>query len=140
MLHRCEPDDIGISVSDPLPGTRFHERVADQLGSKRNWNDSSDLDMLYEGPFATAFYRQLHTVIHKDYKSARALWQLNASLHGRGPRPSPKTLARAALDRATLPVAQARLRLLEKQPHQGVRPIGATMARSAAAEPSPQQA
>ena len=140
MLHRCRPDDIGISVSYPLPGTRFYDRVADQLGAKQNWNDSSDLDMLYEGPFATAFYRQLHTVVHKDYKSSRARWQLEASMRGAARRPSARTMAKAALDAATLPMALARLRVLQALPHQGVRATGASMERSAAAQPSPQGA
>lgn len=66
MLRQCRPDDIGISVSYPLPGTPLYEQVKDQLGSKQNWTDSSDLAMLYEGPFSTAFYRRLHRVVHKE--------------------------------------------------------------------------
>ena len=38
-----KPDDIGVSLSYPLPNTRFHERVREQLGAKRNWSDSDDL-------------------------------------------------------------------------------------------------
>jgi radical SAM superfamily enzyme YgiQ (UPF0313 family) len=37
MVRECQPDDIGMSVSYPLPGTPFYERVQTQLGSKRNW-------------------------------------------------------------------------------------------------------
>ena len=62
MVRDCRPDDIGMSVSYPLPGTKFHNTVRLQLSDKRNWVDSADLDMLYEGPFSTAFYRQLHNV------------------------------------------------------------------------------
>ena len=71
LVHDCLPDDIGISVSYPLPGTRFHERVAAQLGQQQNWVDSADLAMMYAGPFPTAFYRQLHTVVHKEFRARR---------------------------------------------------------------------
>ena len=74
MVRDLMPDDIGISVSYPLPGTPFYERVRHELGARANWLDSADLAMLYQGPFATEFYRQLHTVVHKDYRS-RKTWQ-----------------------------------------------------------------
>src|SRR5258708_32008758 len=73
------PDGIGISVSYPLPGTKFYERVKSELGDKTNWRDSDDLAMLYHGPFPTEFYRQLHTVIHKEYR-ARKTWRRLLSL------------------------------------------------------------
>ncbi len=62
MVRDLMPDDIGISVSYPLPGTPFYENVKHELGERVNWLDSADLAMLYKGPFATEFYRQLHTV------------------------------------------------------------------------------
>ena len=39
MVRDCMPDDIGISVSYPLPGTKFFERVKMELGDKQNWID-----------------------------------------------------------------------------------------------------
>ena len=71
LVRDCLPDDIGISVSYPLPGTRFHERVAAQLGGQQNWVDSADLAMMYHGSFPTEFYRQLHTVVHKEFRARR---------------------------------------------------------------------
>ena len=68
MVRATQPDDIGISVSYPLPGTKFYERVKAQLGEKQNWNSSTDLAMLYHGPFTTEFYRQLHTVVHQEFR------------------------------------------------------------------------
>jgi radical SAM superfamily enzyme YgiQ (UPF0313 family) len=73
MVRDCNPDDIGISVSYPMPGTNFYAAVQTQLGLKQNWQDSSDLTMLYQGSFSTAFYRQLHQVVHKSF--ARKAWQ-----------------------------------------------------------------
>ena len=35
MVRDCKPDDIGMSVSYPLPGTKFHETVKQELGVNR---------------------------------------------------------------------------------------------------------
>ena len=60
MVRDCQPDDIGISVSYPLPGTPFFDRVKAQLGTKQNWVDSGDLAMMYTGSYSPAFYRVLY--------------------------------------------------------------------------------
>ncbi len=74
MVRECAPDDIGISVSYPLPGTKFFERVKLELGEKRNWVDSEDLAMLYHGPFPTEFYRILHGRVHYEFRM-RQVWR-----------------------------------------------------------------
>jgi anaerobic magnesium-protoporphyrin IX monomethyl ester cyclase len=71
MLHDCLPDEIGVSVSYPLPGTKFYERVKAQLGQKTNWIDSADLDTLYPSPYSPDFYRALHKLTHKKLR----VWQ-----------------------------------------------------------------
>ena len=76
MVHECAPDDIGISVSYPLPGTKFFERVKMELGEKQNWVDSDDLAMLYRGPFPQEFYRILHGRVHHEFRLCRA-WRKN---------------------------------------------------------------
>jgi anaerobic magnesium-protoporphyrin IX monomethyl ester cyclase len=73
MVRECTPDDIGISVSYPLPGTKFFERVKLELGEKQNWLDSQDLAMLYHGPFPAEFYRILHGRVHYEFRARRAL-------------------------------------------------------------------
>ncbi|MEO5886877.1 MAG: radical SAM protein [Anaerolineales bacterium] len=73
MVRECAPDDIGISVSYPLPGTKFFERVKLELGEKQNWVDSDDLAMLYRGPFPTEFYRTLHGRVHYEFRLRQAL-------------------------------------------------------------------
>jgi radical SAM superfamily enzyme YgiQ (UPF0313 family) len=74
MVRDCLPDDIGISVSYPLPGTKFYERVKLELGDQRNWVDSDDLAMLYRGPFSSEFYRVLHGRVHHEFRLRRAVW------------------------------------------------------------------
>jgi len=71
MVRECRPDEIGMSVSYPLPGTRFHEMVREELSQKQNWIDSEDLEMLYQGPFGTDFYRCLYEVLHGEFALRR---------------------------------------------------------------------
>jgi anaerobic magnesium-protoporphyrin IX monomethyl ester cyclase len=66
------PDDIGISVTYPLPGTKFYDAVSEELKVKTNWTDSDDLALLYTGQFSPAFYRVLHRYIHKYFRFRQA--------------------------------------------------------------------
>jgi radical SAM superfamily enzyme YgiQ (UPF0313 family) len=70
LVRRTRPDDIGVSVSYPLPGTRFYERVAAQLGPKKNWSDSDDLSMMFQGAYQTRFYKALHEALHFEVDSS----------------------------------------------------------------------
>ena len=123
MVRDCRPDDIGMSVSYPLPGTKFYENVKAQLGEKRNWTDSEDLDVLYQGPFGTAFYRQLHVVLHKEFRWRKAGDDLREVLK------NPVNLrwhhlrrgAAGAYHRATLPLANRKLDQLARASENGGR-------------------
>lgn len=123
MVRDLMPDDIGISVSYPLPGTPFYENVKHELGERANWVDSQDLAMLYKGPFRTEFYRQLHTVVHKDYRSRKIARELRALL--RNParlRPGHlRQMAAMIAHRLTLPGAVAELNRLAALPHEPTR-------------------
>ena len=123
MVRDLMPDDIGISVSYPLPGTKFYEAVKHELGERENWIDSEDLAMLYQGPFRTEFYRQLHTVVHKEYRSRKTWGELRGLL--REPRRlTPSLMRRTAAmiyHRATLPSAVAKLDQLARLPHDPTR-------------------
>jgi anaerobic magnesium-protoporphyrin IX monomethyl ester cyclase len=80
MVRVTLPDDIGVSVSYPLPGTRFHETVRQQLGSQTHWVDSDDLAMMFEGTYRSPFYRRLHRVLHRDLEVRRRLSDLPGRL------------------------------------------------------------
>jgi anaerobic magnesium-protoporphyrin IX monomethyl ester cyclase len=77
LVHDTRPDDIGVSVSYPLPGTKFYERVQAQLGAKTNWSDSEDMDMMFQGAYTNQFYRALHDALHAQVDS----WN-SSSKHG----------------------------------------------------------
>ncbi len=69
MVRETQPDDIGVSVSYPLPGTRFYDRVSEQLGPKRNWSDSDDLSMMFRGTYRSEFYRALRDALHFEVET-----------------------------------------------------------------------
>ncbi len=71
LVRTAKPYDIGVSVSYPLPNTVFHERVQEQLGSKRNWVDSDDLSILFQAPYSSEFYRALRNALHAEVDSWR---------------------------------------------------------------------
>lgn len=104
MVRDCQPDDIGISVSYPLPGTKFYEKVQQELGPKTNWLDSDDLAMLYRGPFVTDFYRELHKRVHYEYRARRAWREIKSVLTAPG-----QWRARHLRQALSIPVNWARL-------------------------------
>jgi anaerobic magnesium-protoporphyrin IX monomethyl ester cyclase len=63
------PDDIGVSVAYPLPGTKFHAAVRAQLGLRHNWQDTGDLAMLFRGTYSTEFYRSVRDLLHEEARS-----------------------------------------------------------------------
>lgn len=81
MVEDLMPDDIGISVSYPLPGTPFHEKVKASLDGKTNWTDSDDLAMMFRSDRDKAYYKRLHRYVHKRFRRQQALIALR---HGRG--------------------------------------------------------
>jgi anaerobic magnesium-protoporphyrin IX monomethyl ester cyclase len=66
LIREGRPDDIGVSVSYPLPGTEFYEIVKRQLGAKTNWDDSDDLAMLFHGTYETRFYKMIRSLLHDE--------------------------------------------------------------------------
>jgi anaerobic magnesium-protoporphyrin IX monomethyl ester cyclase len=72
------PDDIGISVSYPLPGTVFYENVKKELGEKTNWNDSDELAMMFSKKYQPTYYKNLHRLVHSVYRKRKALLALGS--------------------------------------------------------------
>ena len=78
MVRQTQPDDVGVSVSYPLPGTKFHQIVSAQLGVKQNWSDSADLSMMFRGAYPTEFYRALTEAVHLEVRGGdglKAAWR-----------------------------------------------------------------
>jgi len=69
LVRGTRPDDIGVSLSYPLPNTRFYERVRQQLGAKQNWSDSDDLCVMFKGAYTDTFYRAVRDALHAEVDS-----------------------------------------------------------------------
>lgn len=78
MLNEVLPDDIGISVSYPLPGTGFYDKVKNQLHKKTNWTDSDELVLMFKNTYSASFYKQLHRYAHKNYRKHQVQANINA--------------------------------------------------------------
>ncbi len=65
-VRRLRPEAIGISVSYPLPGTVFHERVAAQLG-RTNWRSSMANEVLYDAPYPQAYYDAARELLRAEH-------------------------------------------------------------------------
>jgi anaerobic magnesium-protoporphyrin IX monomethyl ester cyclase len=67
MINELLPFEIGISVSYPLPGTVFYDRVKADLKKKTNWTDSDEMALMFTNTFPPTYYKQLHKYVHKNY-------------------------------------------------------------------------
>jgi radical SAM superfamily enzyme YgiQ (UPF0313 family) len=69
MVRTVKPDDVGVSVTYPLPRTKLHQLVSSELGKKTNWTESGDLSMMFKGAFSTDLYRALARAIHLEVRN-----------------------------------------------------------------------
>jgi anaerobic magnesium-protoporphyrin IX monomethyl ester cyclase len=76
MINELLPHEIGISVSYPLPGTVFYDRVKNELKEKTNWTHSDELALMFRNTYAPAFYKQLYRYVHKSYRKHIAIQYL----------------------------------------------------------------
>lgn len=112
MVKKLAPAEIGVSVSYPLPGTKFYEKVREQLGDKTNWTDSDELALMFENTYPREFYKRLHRYVHSFYRKTRAIDQLKRGFSRRSlSRQHLLTLLK--LPFYTLSAAQLKLKLKE---------------------------
>jgi anaerobic magnesium-protoporphyrin IX monomethyl ester cyclase len=90
LLEAARPDEIGVSVSYPLPGTKFYDLVKAQLGGKTHWRESNDLDMMFHGTYTSDFYRAVRNLLHD---------QVTLQSEGAPPASDEHRRVRRALDR-----------------------------------------
>ncbi|MFI5151915.1 MAG: B12-binding domain-containing radical SAM protein [Chitinophagales bacterium] len=118
MINKLLPYEIGISVSYPLPGTAFYEKVKSDLQHKANWSDSDELQLMFRNTYQPAFYKQLHRYVHKSYRKHIGLENLkNLIIHplAMTPRMIKKVLSLAYYFPAAA-LARHQLNTLEKAP------------------------
>ena len=76
MINELLPYEIGISVSYPLPGTAFFEKVKNEMPGKTNWTDSDELALMFRNTYQPAFYKQLHRYVHVNYRKHKAIYYI----------------------------------------------------------------
>ena len=142
MVRDCRPDDIGMSVSYPLPGTQVPRRgAATSSASSRTGSTPTTWRCSTRAPTRPPFYRQLHRVLHNEFrarKNREALTQVARR---------PTTARRAHLRQAaamtaqltSLPLERRRLdQLAKQQPESRIRPLPMAFDPAASARPTPQ--
>jgi radical SAM superfamily enzyme YgiQ (UPF0313 family) len=72
LVLKMMPHDIGVSVSYPLPGTLFYEKVKAELTVKSNWTDSDELALMFKNTFPKEFYKILQRFLHRSFRSEQA--------------------------------------------------------------------
>lgn len=68
MVMDLMPDNIGISVTYPLPGTKLFEKVNAELKEKTNWQHSDELAMMFTNTYPKEFYKILQRYVHSRYR------------------------------------------------------------------------
>jgi radical SAM superfamily enzyme YgiQ (UPF0313 family) len=68
LIETARPDDVGVSVAYPLPGTKFHGLVSEQLGEKTHWEASGELAMMFQGTYTSPFYREVRNLLHEEVR------------------------------------------------------------------------
>ncbi|HEY4323707.1 MAG TPA: radical SAM protein [Mucilaginibacter sp.] len=81
MINSLLPFEIGISVSYPLPGTLFYEKVKADLKNKTNWTDSDEMALMFSNTFPASYYKQLHRYVHQNYHKHLAKNSLVKIMH-----------------------------------------------------------
>ncbi len=116
MINELLPYEIGISVSYPLPGTVFYEKVKADLKEKTNWTDSDEMALMFRNTYQPAFYKQLHRYIHRNYRKHLAFENL-CRLIAHPVSSSPATLKKALSGLYYMPAAfieKIKLKQLQK--------------------------
>lgn len=80
LVLRLMPDHLGISVSYPLPGTKFYDRVKEELKQKANWTNSDDLDLMFGNTYPRKYYKLLHRYLHNRYNIKRGFLTVGSLL------------------------------------------------------------
>jgi anaerobic magnesium-protoporphyrin IX monomethyl ester cyclase len=77
MVMDLLPENIGISVTYPLPGTKLYNNVQPQLNDKKNWKDSDDLAMMFVNTYPKEFYKILQRYVHSRYREKQSYSHLS---------------------------------------------------------------
>jgi anaerobic magnesium-protoporphyrin IX monomethyl ester cyclase len=108
MVKELRPDDIGVSVTYPLPGTVFHERVATSMTAQKYWDGSMENRPLYETTFDREFYGAAKEVLRSVHSAAWRRESVEAFI-AEPSRRTARRVAGAAWHTLRLPIVKRRM-------------------------------
>jgi radical SAM superfamily enzyme YgiQ (UPF0313 family) len=112
MINELLPYSIGVSVSYPLPGTGFYEKVKEDLKNKANWTDSDELKLMFRNTYQPEYYKQLHRYVQNNHRMHLAMESVKKLFNN--PLNAVKKLAAIIYYAPKVFIAQQRLKTLEK--------------------------
>jgi anaerobic magnesium-protoporphyrin IX monomethyl ester cyclase len=76
LVRETQPDDIGVSVSYPLPNTRFYNIVRSRMTGKSNWRESGDLGNMIQEQLPGEIYRAIADALHREVRGTATAREL----------------------------------------------------------------
>jgi len=70
LIRELDPEEIGITVSYPLPGTPFHDRVKSRLKAT-NWGAAMENAVLFEADYPQPFYDAARELLRAEHALLR---------------------------------------------------------------------
>jgi anaerobic magnesium-protoporphyrin IX monomethyl ester cyclase len=112
MINELLPYSIGVSVSYPLPGTGFYEKVKADLVMKTNWTDSDELKLMFSNTYQPEYYKQLHRYVQNNYRMHKAIDEIKKAFSN--PMNAIKKMAAMVYYIPTVFIAGQKLKALER--------------------------
>jgi len=78
-LKRCRPDVFFTTVSYPIKGTPYFERVSSKVVHIRPWKESTDRDVAIRGRHSRRFYQHADELLRAEMASEPNAMQINAA-------------------------------------------------------------
>jgi anaerobic magnesium-protoporphyrin IX monomethyl ester cyclase len=75
----CRPDVFFTTVSYPIKGTPYFERVASKLVTLRPWQDSTDRELMVKGRHSRRFYQHADDLLKSETAAQPSLEKIRAA-------------------------------------------------------------
>jgi anaerobic magnesium-protoporphyrin IX monomethyl ester cyclase len=111
MVRAAQPDEIGISVTLPLPGTVFFEKVKDQLEAE-SWQTAMDNEILFDAEYPQPFYDAARQALRHEHAFSQGLLAARRLLQGRpaGLRKDVRRVAATVVHAPRIPLHHLQMR------------------------------
>ena len=80
-VKKCRPDVFFTTISYPIKGTPYFEKVSQQLVSIRPWDQSTDRDFALRGRHSRTFYRHADELLRSEMAAEPDAAAIQAARH-----------------------------------------------------------